>query len=354
MSLKTHATLIDDIQAELGSNTTDFTDALLTIKIAEGLQELSKYSPFIVREVIATTDDSKELDINYITNLLWISALEFKVGKSQRQWRNFTQHYRNKVSMEIDFWPSDTDSGIDTDEALDDSETGVDCDADVTGSIAVGDIIRIDNELMLVSAIGTSLTVVRGYNNTTAAAHSTDADIYLPELAYLYCAKAHKVPALTDLAGAVDYEDGYAANLTTIHIDGMGATDTLETDFTFTIASDSTGTRYRLIQDTTLADNEGDITFQPGLAEAITDGDVVTFDNSTLTPNLETLLIDLVAARSAISIATKLMMQVNTGGISVPRDMKQWGYEKLAIVLGKLEREARKFQRPTEILPRSA
>ena len=66
MALKSHATIIDDIQSELGGNTTDFTDAILTTEIAEALQELSRYSPLIVRETFATTEDSKELDITSI------------------------------------------------------------------------------------------------------------------------------------------------------------------------------------------------------------------------------------------------------------------------------------------------
>lgn len=353
MTLKSHATIIDDIQDELGSNTTDFTDAILTKKIAEGLQELSRYCPFIVREILATVDDSKELDISFIENLLWIDALEYKVGKDERQWRNFTKHYRHTVSMEIDFWPDDTDSGIDTDKVLDASETDVDCDADATSDIPAGTIIRIDNELMFVTATGTTLTVVRGYNHTTGATHVTNKDIYKPELAYLYCAKAHKIPTATDLAGAVDLGAGYAAGLRTIHIDEMGATDLLEKDFLFTIDSDGSGTIYRLTEDTTLASNEGDITFEPSLVEAIADADVVTFENSTLTPRLETLLIDLVAARAAISMSTKFINTVPVGGKTAWKDLLTWGSTKLALTLRKLEQESKKFQKPSTILPRS-
>ena len=66
------------------------------------------------------------------------------------------------------------DTGIDTDEALDDSETGIDCDADATTAIPVGSIIKIDTEFMFVTATGTTLTVVR----PNPVAHDTNADIY--------------------------------------------------------------------------------------------------------------------------------------------------------------------------------
>lgn len=352
MALKTHATLIDDIQDMLGQNTDDFTDALVTKYIEQGIQELSRYCPFKVREILAATDDKKELDISFIENLLWVDALEYRVGKDEREWRNFTEHYNNTISIEIDFNPADVDTGIDTNEVLDSSETGVDCDASATTAIPAGTIIRIEDELMYVSVTGSTLTVVRGYNQTTATTHATNTDIFKPELVYAYCSKAHKIPTLSDLAGAVDLGAGYAANLRTIHIDSMGATDLLEKDFLFTIASDGTGTKYRLTENTTLASNEGDITFTPGLAEAVADDDVVTFANSTLTPELETLLIDLVAARSAISMSTKFINSVTVGGTSVWRDFLSWSNALLALTLRKLEVKSKKFQKPTRILSR--
>lgn len=353
MSLKSHATIIDDIQSLLGSNTTDFSDAFLTIRIAEGLQEFSRYCPFIVKETLATTEDSKELDISFIENLLWIDSLEYRVDKKKREWRNFIEHYNKMVSMDIDFYPADTDSGIDTDEVLDASETGVDCDADATDDIPVGTIIKIENELMFVTATGTTLTVVRGYNHTEGTTHVTDTDIVIPQLAYLYVAKAHNMPPLTDLAGEVDLVAGYAAGLRTIHIDGMGASDTLYKDYLFTLENDGSGTVYRLTEDTTLASNEGDITFMPGLAEAVADNDDITFKNSTLNPRLETLFIDLVAARAAISMSTKFINTVNIGGGSVWQQYLSWGNTHLLLTLRKLEQEAKQYQKPYTILPRS-
>jgi len=350
MALKSHATLLDDIQSLLGGNTTDFTDAILTTRLAEGLQELSRYSPLIVKETLFTTDDSKELDTSGIENLLWIDSLEYKVDKDPRQWRNFIEHYRNTISMEIDSDPADTDSGIDTNEALDTSETGVDCDADATTAIPVGTVIRVDNELMLVSVTGTSLTVVRGFANSTAATHTTDADIVIPEKVYIYTAKAHVVPTLTDLAGAVDLTAGYAAGELAMHVDALGTTDLLLTDMEFTLASDSTGTVYHLTADTQLATSEGDIEFSPGLAEAIANDDVITFKNSTLSPRLETLLIDLVASRAAISNSTKFFDSYNViPGMSTAREYRDWGLNLLAITIRKLEHEAKKFRKPAKV-----
>lgn len=70
------------------------------------------------------------------------------------------------------------DSGINTDEGLDDSETGVDCDADATTACPVGSVIQIDSEYMWVTATGTTLTVIRGYKSAVVA-HDTAADVYV-------------------------------------------------------------------------------------------------------------------------------------------------------------------------------
>lgn len=66
------------------------------------------------------------------------------------------------------------DTGINTNEALDNAETGIDCDADATTAIPAGSIIKIDTEFMFVTATGTTLTVVR----PNPVAHNTNADIY--------------------------------------------------------------------------------------------------------------------------------------------------------------------------------
>lgn len=68
-------------------------------------------------------------------------------------------------------------------EALDNSETGVDVD---NGTVfQVGNVIKVDDELMLVTSISTNtLTVVRGFAGTTAATHDDNATVILTSPAY--------------------------------------------------------------------------------------------------------------------------------------------------------------------------
>lgn len=70
------------------------------------------------------------------------------------------------------------DTGIDTDEALDSTETGVDCDADASAAIPAWTHILVESEQMLVTSTGTALTVVRGIHGTTKATHVINQDIY--------------------------------------------------------------------------------------------------------------------------------------------------------------------------------
>ncbi len=71
-----------------------------------------------------------------------------------------------------------TDSTTNTNEALDVIETAIDV---VDGSVfAYGDIIKIDNEKMLVTNISSNtITVERGFLGTTTATHSTSTDVYI-------------------------------------------------------------------------------------------------------------------------------------------------------------------------------
>lgn len=63
-------------------------------------------------------------------------------------------------------------------EALDDNETGI--DVDHGDYFQVGDVIRVDDELMLITSISTdTLTVTRGFAGSAAAAHDNDEPVYI-------------------------------------------------------------------------------------------------------------------------------------------------------------------------------
>lgn len=72
------------------------------------------------------------------------------------------------------------DTTLDTNEALDASETDVTVSATAASLIYPGDTIVVDSEQMAVTAVSTvTLTVVRGINGTTAATHLTALSVYV-------------------------------------------------------------------------------------------------------------------------------------------------------------------------------
>ena len=79
-------------------------------------------------------------------------------------------------------WSGTTNGALSTtlNEALDASETGVDV-IDETGMTTEGDVILIDNELMLItaSADDNTMTVTRGHSGTTAATHDNGSLVRL-------------------------------------------------------------------------------------------------------------------------------------------------------------------------------
>ena len=70
------------------------------------------------------------------------------------------------------------DSGSNANEPIDGSETEI--DVDNGAHFDVNQVIQIDDEFMLITSIATNtLTVVRGYQDTTAASHNDDSDIFI-------------------------------------------------------------------------------------------------------------------------------------------------------------------------------
>lgn len=86
-------------------------------------------------------------------------------------------------------------------EALDDNETAV----DVTHGnyFPVGTIFRVEEELMLVTSVSSNtLTVVRGFAGTTAAAHNTALNMYILSTAIM---ENQDTPLTPVTQGEVDY-----------------------------------------------------------------------------------------------------------------------------------------------------
>ncbi len=132
--------------------------------------------------------------------------------------------------------------------------------------------------------------------------------------AYVWVAKRHKLSQLTDLLGAVNNAAGYAAGATSMILtDLQAAGGTIEEGQEFTVAN-VRGTYWTTAAATIAAGAAGTatISFWPGLESAVANSVVVTFRGSTLTFELESIIVDVWAAYALIKKATKYIQEINT------------------------------------------
>ena len=99
-------------------------------------------------------------------------------------------------------------------EALDITETAV--DVDEGSQFSVNEMIQVDSEIMLITAISTNtLTVTRGYRDTTAATHADDSEIKTINvvsdgIVISYYAEPDK---LTSISGTIDIDNSLQPGL---------------------------------------------------------------------------------------------------------------------------------------------
>ncbi len=82
----------------------DWLDEELDTYIQQVVAELSEHSPYQVKETLAATANSKDLNISPIGNLLFIEKAEFRVDKTPRQFRNVSR-WGNILTLDISFNP---------------------------------------------------------------------------------------------------------------------------------------------------------------------------------------------------------------------------------------------------------
>uniref|UniRef100_A0A6M3XXR2 Uncharacterized protein n=1 Tax=viral metagenome TaxID=1070528 RepID=A0A6M3XXR2_9ZZZZ len=149
---------------------------------------------------------------------------------------------------------------------------------------------------------------------------------------HVYFARQHKLNDMTDLLGAVNNGAGYAAGSTSIILKNLQTSGTLYKDTLFTIAlasGISSRLTYRVTADATITTNAATITFTPGLESAIVDSAVVTFTGSTLTPELERIIVPIVAGEALMSQGVFSINRFSRGGTSTPRNFYDIG-ERMA------------------------
>ena len=151
------------------------------------------------------------------------------------------------------------------------------------------------------------------------------------EVNIVYYAR-HRLSVLTDLVGATTAV--VAAGATSVPIDAMGTTEVVEADTEFSIAG-VRGT-YRVLADVTMSSSAGTIACYPPIQAAAAENDVVTFVQSSLTPTLERIFVEMVAARALMEKSHIHLNTVNVGGARAWADFASSGERKLALALSEL------------------
>jgi len=318
---KTYANVRDEVESVLQDTSNAIWDTTeLDYLIDNCLYEISEYVPLEAIETVHARDNSFEVDISGIDGLLEIDKAEWGLNwdddktstryrrpysKNPPQYRNVTKLSGSRAMLHLDSRPSAHE-----DDTLTGTVTFADGSKAITGSgtaflseLEVGDYIRKSSgtEWYRVFAIAsdTALTLARGVITAEDGADSASVTKYWHSPVWLHCWKVHRLNKMTTLTGAVDLGAGYAARVKTIHIDTLQTSGTIAkgTKFTF----DTIDGVYTVTADATIGTSECDISFYPGLSAAIADGDGLTFETSTLNPEEERLLVELVAARASIN-----------------------------------------------------
>ena len=88
------------------SSEQDFKDDEIDLYIGDCLAEISERSPYVVKETLQTTANSRELDISSIEDLLEIDRLEYKTGSNPRDNRNFIEIDADTIEIDTTLTPA--------------------------------------------------------------------------------------------------------------------------------------------------------------------------------------------------------------------------------------------------------
>lgn len=189
------------LRDEFTGDTTDqdWANDEIEVHIQQTLEEISQVSPNIVREVLTTIEDSAELDISSIENLLWVEKAEYPTGESPKSYRNIKKLDNETIEIDV-ATPPDEDGGSGT---LTGTITFTNGSTAVTGSgtdfdgeLEAGYHIKksTGTRWYRIASItdDTNLVLAEVCRETTGA-DSEDATQYCYETVYLYCAKLHEL-----------------------------------------------------------------------------------------------------------------------------------------------------------------
>ena len=356
---KTHATLLNEIDQELLDLTpTYITDAHKIQQLERAIRHISekiprvkKFSYFIEsRTGTATSDVANTLTDTSESQFLTTDTDKVVFNKTDKKWANVASATTTALTLDWDAFPDGNEDyeiynkgcvnkfQINLEDIEDYVENGKRGVIAVEYPVGTRRNFSVDKDILTIGVDNVADSKVEDPANDTEV--------------LVFVEVRHYVSQMVLFAGQIDLVAGYAAGLKAIHVDTLDATGTFAEDTEFTIAG-IRGT-YTVAADATIATNECDLTIYPGLESAAADNDVLTILASTLTRDLEPIVVLLAAGYCLKAYALKpaltdmsatINTTANIGGPQVPSDygnqatlLTNLGNGKIAEAMAQIER----------------
>ena len=328
----TRANIIDSINSIIGSTlTTTWTDAKINLLIDNALSEVSEAVPYVMRDVyqietrrgIATSTSTNNLVD--ATNAQFVSAAA-DVGKvvyntTDKTWAQIQSFSStSQVGLTADIMAAGEGYEVYNKNCWNKYQINIEDSGDFLG--VIGAVYPVEPNLMfsqdnmhnvkLLSQNRIAELDTWWVDNTKSTTASKDVHLYL--------ARQHVLNVETDLVGAATA--GGTAGDTSLAFDDLTTAGTYYKNslFYFTLIDAvvmNSRLTYRLTADVTLSSGAGTLKFFPALECNTTDNDTIQFIASTLTPDLERILIDIVTGQILMAEGISTVNNSNKGGPTV-------------------------------------
>lgn len=325
---QTRAQIIDAIESILDdtSNAT-WSAARLGLLLDDAITEVSETVPYIMRDTYTIESRTGIASSTSANNLVDATKSQFASGDTGKIVYNTTDHTwaviesyssSSQVALSTDIMASGEGYEIYNKGCWSKKQINISSSTDFLKVLYA--IYPIDRQLYTVPVNKRNVTL---YDQNKILELDTD---YIEDSGIstsfkdvdVFFARQHKVNSMTDLAGAANAQISAGATSATIKaltdVDGYIYKDTL---FTVALISGiSSRYTYRVTADAAISTNSATISFYPAM-EAVVDADaIVTFVRSTLTPELERIIIQIVAGEALMSESIDLATSLIQGSSS--------------------------------------
>lgn len=310
---QSYTTLRDFIEASLRDSTnTYFKTPELDNDIAQALREIARYKKHLVRVTYQVESRIGEATSTSTDNLVDATNDQFVAGdvgkrvynKTDETWADITSYSdAETVGLSHDIMADGESYQIFNKGCFKNNQVNIE---DVEDKLWVERVEFPLGKRRNFTLHGDILEIAIDFTPEDSADTGSKIDVYV------WFAKRHKVSQLTDFAGAVNNGSNYSKGDTSMILDALESSGTIEEDQEFTLANRSQV--YTVTASATISSNAATIYFYPGLDGDVLDNAVVNFVASTVPRRLEMLLVEYVVGRALMNEANLHLASISAGG----------------------------------------